>query len=92
MLQRGNAYPPKGSGGFPRWSMGTRQGRTSNVETRLGVEIGEFILRDRNALPVYKLAEYLIQNSMLDVGPAVLAPVAAGVRRSSFKPARRALT
>ncbi len=42
--------------------------RTSNVEPRLGVdEIGEFMLRDRSAPPVYKLSEFLIQNSMLDV-------------------------
>ncbi len=41
------------------------QHRTSNVQPRLGVdEIGEFMLRNRSALPVYKLAEYLIQNSI----------------------------
>ena len=40
---------------------------TSNIEARLVDEIGEFMLRNRSALPIYKLAEYLIQNSMLDV-------------------------
>ena len=41
---------------------------TSNIERRTSNnEIGEFMLRDRSASPVYKLAEYLIQNSMLDV-------------------------
>ena len=35
--------------------------RTSNDE------IGEFMLRDRSAPLFYKLAEYLIQNSTLDV-------------------------
>ena len=35
-------------------------------------EIGEFMLMDRSAPPVYKLAEYLIQNSTLDVGRSML--------------------
>ncbi len=41
---------------------------TSNIEHRTSNnEIGEFMLRDRSAPSVYKLAEFLIQNSMLDV-------------------------
>jgi hypothetical protein len=52
------------------------QRRTSNDEIARAAQA----LAPRVALPVYKLAEYLIQNSMFDV------------RCSSFKPARRALS
>ena len=39
-----------------------------NIEHRTSNnEIGEFMLRDRSAPPAYRLAEYLIQHSMLDV-------------------------
>ena len=45
MLLRGNAYPPTGSGGFPRRSMGTRQKVSKTVsvipaeaERRAGIQ------------------------------------------------------
>ena len=69
-------YKPSISSQFNKWpcmnlmlqSKAFFKRRTSNDE------IGEFMLRDRSAPPVYKLSKYLIQNSMLDV------------RRSSLKP------
>ena len=49
---------------------------TSNIEHRTSNdEIGEFMLRDRSAPPVYKLAEFLIQNSTLDVRCSSCYPV-----------------
>jgi hypothetical protein len=72
MLQRGNPYGVHShAGAWERKRLRNKaffERRTSNIERRMmNDEIGEFMLSDRSAPPVYKWAEYLIQNSITPV-------------------------